>query len=154
MMSKPLTGRKVLAIAVCSFGVIFAVNLVLAWNAVQTFPGLETANSYIASQKFNDRAAAQRGLGWDVAARVEEGQLILAITEADTGLPVQVAGLDATLGRATHVRDDMTPDFSFVGGVYAAPVDLAPGNWNLRLIATAEDGTEFRQRVVLHLREG
>lgn len=151
---KPLTGRKVLAIAVGFFGVIISVNLVLAWNAVQTFPGLEVANSYVASQKFNDRADAQRALGWDVDARVEGGHLILAITDAETGRPVQLAGLDATLGRATHVRDDIAPDFTFANGVYVAPVALAPGNWNLRMLARAQDGTEFRQRVVLHLREG
>jgi nitrogen fixation protein FixH len=151
---KPLTGRKVLAIVLSAFGVIIAVNIVLAVFAVRSFPGLEVANSYVASQQFNDRADAQRGLGWDVAAHLEGAHLIVAITDAQTGRPVRAAPIDATLGRATHVRDDMTPEFLYSNGVYTAPVTLGPGNWNLRMTARAEDGTEFRQRVVLHVQGG
>ena len=148
---KPLTGRKVLAIWIGCFAVILFANLALAVSAVRTFPGLEVDNSYVASQFFNDHLAEHRALGWEVSARVEEGTLLLAFTDSE-GHPVQVATLEATLGRATHVRDDMQPDWSYYGGTFTAPVDLAPGNWNIRLVATAPDGTTFRQRVVLHLR--
>lgn len=150
---KPLTGRKVLAIVVGFFGVIITVNIALAVFAVRTFPGLEVANSYVASQNFNQELAAQRGLGWDVAAHVEGEHLILAITDSETGRPVQADVVNATLGRATHVRDDSTPAFLFSNGVYSAPVMLAPGNWNLRLVARSDDGTEFRQRVVFTVSE-
>lgn len=150
---KPLTGKKVLVIAVSAFGVIAFANFMLAFNAVRSFPGLEVANSYVASQTFNEDLAAQEGLGWELSAAVEAGQLVLSFTDVD-GQPVEVASLDATLGRATHVRDDQTPEFSYEQGQFRAPVDLAPGNWNIRLTATAPDGTPFRQRVVLHVREG
>jgi nitrogen fixation protein FixH len=154
---KPLTGRMVLAICVGAFGVIIAVNLVLAFMAVRSFPGLEVRNSYVASQNFNAELAAQLELGWQVEARYEAGQgagmLVLSFTDAE-GRPVEVAGLAATLGRATHVRDDMTPDFAQYRGTFTAPVTLAPGNWNIRLVATAPDGTEFRQRVILRVRSG
>ncbi|SDW20556.1 FixH family protein [Roseicitreum antarcticum] len=148
---KPLTGFKVLMIAVGAFGVIITVNLILAYNATRTFPGLEVQNSYVASQNFNEELAAQLALNWDVSATVTDDVLTLAFTDATSGAPVQVAALDATLGRATHVRDDQTPDFSYAGGMFTAPVDLAPGNWNVRLLAQAPDGTEFRQRVVLRV---
>ena len=72
----------------------------------------------------------------------------VAITDA-SGEPVQVARLDAVLGRATNVQDDVTPDFVYNGNAYIAPVDLGSGNWNIRMVAQAMDGTEFRQRVVL-----
>jgi nitrogen fixation protein FixH len=150
---RPLTGRKVLAIALGAFGVIIAVNAALATFAVRSFPGLEVGNSYVASQNFNAELAAQRGLGWEVQATMESGVLVLAFTDAE-GRPVEVAGLDATLGRATHVRDDQRPDFAYHRGTFTAPVDLAPGNWNIRLTAIAPDGTEFRQRVVLHVQGG
>jgi nitrogen fixation protein FixH len=56
-----MTGRKVLAITVSAFGVIIAVNFLLAYKAVSTFPGLEVPNSYVASQTFDaDRAAHAR----------------------------------------------------------------------------------------------
>lgn len=151
---KPLTGRKVLAIWCCCFGVIISVNLVLAFQAVRSFPGLEVANSYVASQYFNDHLAEHRALGWEVAAKVEDGILVLSFTDAN-GTPVEVAALQATLGRATHIREDREPDWRYFGGVFTAPAkDLAPGNWNIRLVATAPDGSQFRQRVVLHHREG
>ena len=147
-MQRELTGRHVLIGFVAAFSVIISVNLVLAWNAVKTFPGLEVKNSYVASQKFDERRTAQESLGWTVDASHHEGLLTLAITDAD-GAPVEVATLDAVLGRATSVRDDVTPDFIFDGSAYAAPLDLGAGNWNIRMLATAVDGTEFRQRVVL-----
>ncbi len=150
---KPLTGRKVLGIAVGAFAVILAANLALAFNAVRSFPGLEVENTYVASQSFNDDLAAQLALGWDVEARLEAGVLVLAFTDAE-GRPVDVAALDATLGRATHTRDDQRPDFAHHRGTFTAPVDLAPGNWNIRLEATAPDGSAFRQRIVLRVGEG
>jgi len=145
-----MTGRKVLIIAVSSFGVILAANLTLAYNAVSTFPGLEVDNSFVASQNFNQELAEQLALGWEVKASHEDGMLKLSITDADG--PVQVAHLDAVLGAATHVRADQTPDFRFVDGAYRAPVEIGQGNWNIRLHAVAADGTDFRQRVVLHIR--
>ena len=146
-----MTGRTVLIIAVSAFGVIITANLTLAFNAVNTFPGLEVDNSFVASQNFNQELAEQLSLGWDVRASHEDGVLTLAITDS-AGQPVQVAHLDAVLGAATHVRADQTPDFRFTNGAYRAPVDIGKGNWNIRLHAVAADGTEFRQRVVLHLR--
>ncbi len=151
MAQKEITGRHVLIGFVAAFGVIIGVNLFLAYSAVSTFPGLEVANSYVASQEFDTRRDAQEALGWTVDASHHDGVLTLAITGAD-GAPVGVAQLDAVLGRATHVRDDMTPDFTFNGTAYLAPVDLAPGNWNIRMTALAPDGTEFQQRVVLRKR--
>lgn len=145
-----MTGPKVLAIMLAAFGTIIAVNLTLAYSAVSTFPGLEVKNSYVASQNFNEELVAQQALGWDVHADVADGELVLNITGSD-GYPAQVATLDAVLGAATHVRDDQRPEFVFLDGAFRAPVDIAPGNWNIRLRATAADGTLFQQRVVLHV---
>ncbi len=143
---RELTGRKVLAIFVSVFGVIMSVNAYMAWSAISTFPGLEVQNSFVSSQGFNDRLARQRALGWDIRVEVDEGELLVRITDPD-GTPAEVADLTATLGRATHTRDDVTPDFTYARGSFRAPVALENGNWNLRLVAVAPDGTEFRQRV-------
>ncbi|MEM0949286.1 MAG: FixH family protein [Pseudomonadota bacterium] len=151
MSGRELTGRHVLIITVAAFGTIMAVNFVLAWQAVATFPGLEVKNSYVASQSFDRDRAAQEGLGWDVSARIEDGKLTLTILDAG-GVPVRPDALSATLGRATHVADDRTPAFAFDGLAYVAPVDLAYGYWNLRVQARAADGTEFRQRIELFVR--
>ncbi len=147
---RPLTGRTVLMILLGAFGVILAANLTLAFSAVGTFPGLETKHPYIVSQNFDSDRAAQLALGWDVRATVQEGELRLSIKD-QYGNAVQPELASATLGRATHVQDDQTPDFRWEGGAFLAPVDLAPGNWNLRLAAVAGDGTPFRQRIVIYV---
>lgn len=150
--SKELTGRGVFVIFASAFGVIIAVNLALAYNAVRTFPGLEVKNSYVASQEFDDRRLAQESLGWTIEANATDGLVILDIRDVE-GKPVQVAHLNATVGRATHVKDDLTPEFAFDGRSYVARATLGAGNWNVRMKAVAVDGTEFSQRVILHIKE-
>ena len=146
-MTREITGRHVLLGFVGAFGVIIAVNIVLAVNAVRTFPGLEVKNSYVASQEFDELRAAQEALGWDVAARIESGELILTFADADG--PVQPVIEKTIFGHATSVRDDQSPDWVFDGTAFRAPVYSDPGNWNLRIEARAEDGTLFRQRIVI-----
>ncbi|MBV1896497.1 MAG: FixH family protein [Rhodobacteraceae bacterium] len=152
MMQREFTGRHAALIFVGAFAVIIGVNLVLAVQAVKTFPGLEVRNSYVASQEFDVRRSAQMLLGWSVRADARDGQVFLSITDKD-GTPIEVAQLDATLGRATHVRDDIRPEFVFDGTAYVAPVNLGKGNWNIRMVARAENGVEFTQRVILHVRK-
>lgn len=148
---REITGRHVLVGTVAAFGVIIAVNMVLAVSAVRTFPGLEVKNSYEASQVFDRERKAQLALGWTVSAEVVGGDLVLSITDRD-GRPVDPPMLDAIFGKATNVQWDVTPEFSFVNGVHVAPVTASPGNWNLRLKAVAEDGTTFHQRLVVPIR--
>jgi nitrogen fixation protein FixH len=152
MSQKEFTGRHFLVIVVSAFALIIGVNLLLAYKAISTFPGLEVENSYVASQNFNRDRAAQEALGWTVALGLEASNLVLSITDS-AGLPVRVAKLGGTFGRATEVVDDQTPEFLFDGTNYVAPVKLTRGNWNLRMIAYAQDGTKFRQRLVLHIKE-
>jgi len=147
-LKREITGWHVFIGFCAAFGVIISVNLVLAYQAIKTFPGLEVKNSYVASQEFNARKAAQEALGWTVRALYSDGVLHLSITDK-TGTPVKVKTLDATIGRATEVKDDVTPAFQFNGLTYEAPVELGAGNWVVRMIVTADDGTEFRQRVML-----
>lgn len=144
----PLTGAKILGIFAAFYAVIITVNLVLAYQAVSTFPGLETANSYVASQTFDDDRAAQEALGWTADARIEGQELVLAMMDT-AGMPAEVASVEGVFGRPTSVRDDQRPEFVFDGAVWRASVETMPGQWNLRLVALAEDGTPFRQRIVV-----
>ena len=57
-----LKGHHVLIMFVGGFSIIIAVNMTLAFNAVSTFPGLETKNSYVASQSFDADRAAQEAV--------------------------------------------------------------------------------------------
>ena len=145
---RPMTGRKVALIFCSAFAVIIAANLTLAFNAVATFPGLEVKNSYVASQAFDADRAAQEALGWDVSATVEGDVLSVSVLKGDT--PVQPKITSAVFGRATSVAEDQFPAFRFDGERHVAKVDASSsGNWNLRLIAEASDGTVFKQRIVV-----
>lgn len=153
MTTRPITGRQVFIFTASAFGVIIAVNFLMAFMAVSTFPGVETKNSYTASQNFQTDRAAQLALNWTVEADVVDDQLVIAITD-QAGRPVEVADISATLGRATHVNDDQFPNLVYQNGAYRAPAEIGPGNWNVRMLATAEDGTKFRQRIVIYRRPG
>lgn len=143
-----LTGKHVFAITAGAFGVIIAVNLTLAFQAVNTFPGLEVKNSYVASQGFNTRKAAQEALGWSLAPTYADGRIDLAFTDRD-GLPVRVADLQVLVGRTTSTADDSRPAFIEMGDVYSAPLQLARGKWMVKVTAVAPDGTLFEQRTEL-----
>ena len=145
-MARELTGRHVLAITLAAFGVIIAVNMVMAVKAVSTFPGLETPNSYVASQRFDRERAAQAALGWIVTPEYDGRELTLVVQDTQ-GNPARIKSLSATVGRPTHVREDQTPRFIYENGIFRAPLTLAPGIWNINVTAEAWDGTVFRQRI-------
>jgi nitrogen fixation protein FixH len=142
-----IKGWHVFAGFSAAFGVIIAVNLTLAFQAVATFPGLEVRNSYVASQSFDADRAAQLALGWDVTAELTDHELTLTILE--NGTPIDPIIESATFGRATNVTFDETPAFVFDGQALRAQVTAGDGNWNLRLKARAADGTLFQQRIIV-----
>ncbi|WP_151720288.1 FixH family protein [Gemmobacter serpentinus] len=144
-----ITGRQVFAVTAGAFAIIIAVNVLMAYKAVSTFPGLEVKNSYVASQQFETNRDAQDGLGWQLRQDYRPGEgLVLTFTDA-AGLPVKVEGLTVLLGRPTSAAADQQPDFVREGGVYLARVVLEPGKWMLHVTARAEDGTPFQQRLDL-----
>ena len=147
-----LTGWHVLAITVSAFAVIITVNVVMAYNAIRTFPGLEVQNSYVASQGFNQRLAEQRALGWTTDVNFVGGRLSIAITDRD-GAPAPVHSITAILGRPTTQRDDRTLELTYRDGAFVADVAADYGNWELTLTAQSSGGDDFEQRIrLLHRR--
>lgn len=147
---REITGKHVLFFTVSAFAVIIAVNLVMAYKAVSTFPGLEVKNSYVASQTFDVDRAAQEALGWTLAPEYDAGakQVRLVFTDAQ-GMPVSLQSLNVLIGRTTSSIEDTTPEFSREAGAYVGKADLGMGKWMMRIEAQAEDGTFFRQRIDL-----
>ncbi len=146
--AKPLTGRKVLAITVAAFGVILAANMAMLFAALGSFPGLEVKNSYVASQSFDRDRAAQAALGWTAKVTYAPGRLTLVVTDAQGGM-VTPQITSAIVSRPTHIKDDQILAFAPGTDGLVSPVQLAPGNWQLRLQAQAPDGTRFLQRLDL-----
>ncbi|TBN41191.1 nitrogen fixation protein FixH [Paracoccus subflavus] len=149
-MAQELTGRHVLIITLSAFGVIIAVNLAMAFLAIGSFPGVEVRNSYIASQTFDRDRKAQQTLGWAARADHDGANLVIRVVDA-AGNPPVLRDLSATVGRPTHRRGDVTPALRAEGGVYRAPLPLAPGNWTIQVTAFAPDGTAFRQKLHLYV---
>jgi len=145
---KEFTGKKMLAVMVTFFAVIISVNVYMAYSALNTFPGLEVENSYVASQQFDDRAAAQRALGWEVIFTREGDELVLDLRDS-TGTAVTPASIDAVIGRPTFAGEDITLAFRLVGDSYRAEAALAPGPWRLFLDVVAQNGTLFKKRLQL-----
>lgn len=146
-----LTGKHVLAITVGAFSVIIGVNLVLAFKAVSTFPGLEVQNSYVASQGFNDRKAAQEALGWTLDPVYINGRMSLAFLDRN-GLPVEVQDLSVLIGRPTEDSNDVWPVFTYIGGTYSADVALDRGKWMIKVTARSADGVLFERRSEVFVR--
>ena len=148
-MAREIKGWHVFTAFALAFGVIITVNLILAYNAVRTFPGLEVKNSYVASQSFDADRDAQQALRWVVTARVADDMLTLSILQDGVALFPTVE--QATFGRATTVAADQELAFRVDGRALVAPVTAGAGNWNLRLKARAADGTLFQQRIVVRI---
>ena len=150
MFQAPITGRTVFFITAGAFAVIIAVNITMATLAVGTFPGLETRNSYVASQQFEASRDNQDALGWDLRAGYERGQLVLRFTDAD-GAAVTPQAVSVLVGRSTVARDDQELLLNPADGQFAAPLTLDPGKWLLRVSTTAPDGTAFFQRLTIQV---
>jgi nitrogen fixation protein FixH len=147
-----ITGRQVFLVTAGAFAVIIAVNVVMAWQAVSTFPGVEVPNSYVASQEFEVARDAQEALGWTLEPEYVAGEgLFLTFTDR-AGLPAPVTGLEVLVGRTTSTAEDQRPEFLREAGKFVARLDLAPGKWMLQVKARAEDGTRFQQRIDLFVK--
>ena len=149
---KELTGRKVLIILFSAFGIIIAVNMTLLYNAVKTFPGLEVKNSYIASQTFDDRAMAQRSLGWAPEVNYANGQINLSIFANGEFIFPEVISL--RVGRPTHGREDAIPVLLRDTIGYWFKIDLGEGKWFVYVSAEDSNGEPFEQRLELFVTDG
>lgn len=143
MIGKPFTGRHMLAVLVGFFGVVIAVNFIMASYATSTFGGVVVENSYVASQQFNrwlDQAETQRALGWSAeAARLPDGRVEVAVAgpEGDVRLT----------GTARHPlgrKADRPLAFEPLGGGRFRSNEALPAErWILRLQVDA-DGQVWR----------
>lgn len=134
----PFTGKKFLAVMLGFFGVIIGVNLLMAWLAIGSFPGVIVESGYVASQDFNDdskRFAAQAERGWVVATDEAAGLATITISGPDGAA---VPGLTLTVRAIRPTDERMDADLAFeetAPGVYVARENLAAGQWRLSILA-------------------
>lgn len=149
-----MTGRKFLTMLLGFFAFILLVNGIFIYFALSSFSGLSTDNAYVRGLNYNRTLAqgrAQKATGWQVTAtvlRAAPGQrVVLDVRVMDRqGRPLDDLTLSGQLRRPTHEGDDVTLEFEAMGkgGYHALTVPDAAGQWDLRLLAQADDVTGYR----------
>lgn len=137
-MRREFTGRDMAAILAAGFGVVVAVNLLMATLATRGFGGVVVENSYVASQKFNGwlaEAGRQKILGWQAdATRNEDGVIEIATTGVPAGATVK-----ATLRRPLGKPETTALTFREVApGQFASTVPVGDGRWTVRVRIEAQ----------------
>ncbi|NBZ87245.1 FixH family protein [Stagnihabitans tardus] len=152
---RPFTGWHMLALALGFFGVIIAVNVVMAWQAIATFPGLEVKSSYAESQNFDKVRAAQVALGWKVSPGYDRAKDQLRLSFLDrAGEPVVLKDISVLVGRPTETKEDRNPVMRMAeDGAYVADEKLPLGKWMIQIKAHAQDGTLYQARSYFYVRD-
>jgi len=143
--TRQFTGRHFLMVMIAAFATIISANLTLAYFAVGSFPGLDVANTYVASQQFDQKRRAQEALGWQTQLTYDHAVLALQFKKAD-GTRATPKELVLKIGGAASGQQDQALNFHENDGIYAAPVTLGDGNWVVFIEAVADDGTQFSER--------
>ncbi|OJY70046.1 MAG: nitrogen fixation protein FixH [Sphingobium sp. 66-54] len=142
--ARTFTGRHMAAILISFFGVVIAVNLVMAWFATSTFGGLVVDNSYVASQKFNgwlEKAREEKALGWTLDAARGPGDR-LAVTLGSDGAPLTDAHVTAHARHPLGRLPERILTFRAAGdGRYESREPLPAGRWIIHLRAEAHGQT-------------
>lgn len=138
-MTRRFTGRH-MAVVICTFfGVVIAVNLLMATLATRTFGGTVVDNSYVASQKFNGwlaEARAQQALGWQEEVRLDDSRRA-EVTMSMGGRPLDGSAIAGSarhpLGREAEIPLVFT---AAAPGVFVSDRPLPVGRWYLHLVVT------------------
>jgi nitrogen fixation protein FixH len=130
-----------------AMSVVIAVNCFMAWSALHTFPGNAGSDGFDLSNRYNaiiQRMKQEAGLGWGVAAQVDQaGHPVVVLTDR-SGTALAGAEIEATAQRPLGDRHLRQVRFVEVtAGHYRGDVALdEKGQWQLEIWAIA-DGQEF-----------
>lgn len=140
-MTGRFTGYHITAILVAFFGLIIAVNFVMAYAATKTFGGLLAKNGYVASRDYNRWIAAseaQDELGWSLESDVAKGHLLVAVQGATD--PTLRVVAEHPLGGEPAREIKM----SRIGeGRFRSDSPIATGRWKMR-ISVRQGSSEAR----------
>lgn len=153
-MTRNFTGWHMTGILVAFFGVVIAVNVVMARFAVTTFGGVDTENAYKAGLAFRkeiNAAEEQSERHWVVDVNVETlgaGARAVTVRALDaTGKPLSALAGSARLSHPTDARQDVTTALAPLGdGRYRAVVEAHKGQWDLVVDFAQGDERVFRSK--------
>jgi nitrogen fixation protein FixH len=145
--TNPLTGWHMLAIVLAFFSVIIGVNIVMAFAATSTFPGLVVENSYVSSQNYNELLAAARkqdAAGWRHELSADRGVLKFRLATS-VGTPASDLSVVAHIGRPSTTRADRDLTLIHNGNAYQAGEALPAGYWEIDVEARRGADIVFRR---------
>lgn len=148
---KEFTGRHMWFVVSGFFGVVIAVNVLMAVVSSTSWTGLVVQNSYVASQEFEDKRIAneaQQAAGWAPTLTYAGGRAELRIVDG-TGKPVDLGDVTLKVNRPVGGHDDQTVSFARMGdGHYEAALALGHGVWDALVQApeTSKGPFELHQR--------
>lgn len=134
-MTKRFTGMHMALIIIAFFGVVVAVNMVMAVAASRTFGGKVVDNSYVASQQFNRWLAegrAQERLGWTGRLALNPNRQV-ALELARAGAPMEGATVRGVARHPLGLSGDLQLDFIGANGRYVSSAALPAGRWQLQI---------------------
>ncbi len=155
--SGTFTGWHMLGIMLAFFGIIIAVNVTMAYKAIHSWSGLVVANSYVASQEFNEKAETgkeQAALMWQSRAAYENGVLEFVIADRD-GKAIFLTGGTVEFKRPVGDVQDTKATFTRgAGGSLSTPVELADGAWIMEVNADAGLDDPYRHIIRVLIKDG
>ena len=142
------TGRHMLLVMLAFFGVIIAVNVVMATLANTSWTGLVVENSYVASQEFNRKAEegrAQAALGWKSRLTIAGGEIRYALTDA-TGTAIALSGVEAQFRHPAYAAEDQALTLTRASGSeFSAALGVRDGLWIVEIDADAGLDRPYRE---------
>lgn len=155
---RPWTGWTVLLALLGFFGVVFAVNGVMMYEALSTLSGVDTDSAYQAGLMYEQSVAlakAQDARHWRVDAQLtpsSAGERLVVSARDATGQPLAGMQASAVFERPTDRRLDR--DVVLVedtAGRFRGSADVTAGQWNLVIELTRQGEQLFRStnRVIL-----
>lgn len=134
-MNRRFTGRHMLAIMLAFFGVVIAVNMLMATIATRTFGGTVVDNSYVASQQFNHWLAegrAQERLGWQTELGLDPARRV-TVSVKERGAALAGAEIEAVARHPLGQAPDVALHFRPEGAGYVSRTPLPRGRWLVHL---------------------
>ena len=157
--SRRWTGLTVLLTLVGFFGVVFAANGVMVFEALSTMTGTDTDSAYQAGRMFEHDVAmarAQDARHWQIDAKVtaavDGARRVHVVARDAAGRPLAGMALAATFERPTDRRLDRAVAVAEDSpGNYLGTAEIPAGQWDL-VIALSRQGDEMfrsRNRIIL-----
>jgi nitrogen fixation protein FixH len=125
-----------------AMGIVFAVNGVMVYDALHSFPGAAGSDGFDLSNRYDHvLATAQRqaALGWQIEADVTATHQPSLLLADRNGAPLAATAIDASAERPIGPPDTTALAFHPIGhGRYQAETSLFSGQWDIMLTVHAD----------------